>query len=81
MRKTGVGVTALVLVGGASAAFVLLSLLSAAGPYIVPATLIVYGLVYSLIMPFVLFVVVVGMPSWKGIKTRWRNMHRWQNRW
>lgn len=81
MRKTGVGITALVLVGGAFAAFALLSLLSLAGAYIVPATVVVYGVVYGLIMPFVLFVVAVGMPSWRGIKTRWRNMHRWQYRW
>lgn len=81
MRNTGAGITALVVIGGLAAAFLLLSLLTLAGPFIVAATLVVYGLVYGLIMPFVLFVVVVGMPSWSGMKRRWRNMHRWSYRW
>ena len=81
MRKTGAGVTALVVLGGGSASFLLLALLSLAGPFIVPATVVVYAVVYGLILPFVLFVLAVGMPSWRGIKTRWRNMHRWSYRW
>jgi len=81
LRKTGVGVTALVVIGGLASSFALLGLLSLAGPFIVPATIVVYGLVYGLILPIVLFVLAVGMPSWSGMKTRWRNMHRWQYRW
>ena len=81
MRNAGIGLAVLVVLGGIALSFLLLGLLAFAGPFVGIATLAVYLLDFGFIMPFVLFVAVVGMPSWRGMKRRWRNLHRLSFKW
>lgn len=81
MRNEGFGMAAFVVLGGVALSFVLLGLLSFAGPFAAVASLVVFVLDFGVIMPFVLFVAIVGMPSWSGMKRRWRNMHRLSYKW
>ncbi len=81
MTKARAAVAVVLVLGGMALSFLLLALLSFAGPFAGVASLVVYVLDFGLIMPFVLFVAVVGMPSWSGMKRRWRAMHRLSYKW
>lgn len=81
MRESRFGIAALLVLGGVALSFLLLGLLSLAGPFAAIASLLVFVLDFGVIMPFVMFVALVGMPSWSRMKRRWRNMHRLSFKW